>query len=64
MMFKVYTGTEPHSPAYELQEHSSTFYTPQNVPTLLAWLKMLTKDVRRCSRARDRGEPYPWWKEF
>jgi 5-oxoprolinase (ATP-hydrolysing) len=32
--------------AYELQEPSSTFYTPQNVPTLLARLDRLTKDVR------------------
>ena len=32
--------------AYELQEPSSTFYTPQNVPTLLARLDKLTKDVR------------------
>jgi len=32
--------------AYELQEPSSTFYTPQNVPTLLARLDKLTKDVK------------------
>ena len=32
--------------AYELQEPSSTFYTPQNLPILLARLDKLTKDVK------------------
>lgn len=32
--------------AYEIQEPSSTFYTPQNKPSLLSRLDKMTKDVR------------------
>lgn len=32
--------------AFELQEPCSTFYTPQNVPTLKSRLDKMTKDVR------------------
>ena len=35
------------SSAYELQEPSSTFYSAQNKPTLIARLDKLTADVRR-----------------
>jgi len=31
---------------YEIQEPSSTFYTPQNEPSLLSRLDKMTKDVR------------------
>jgi len=31
---------------YELQEPCSTFYTPQNKPTLISRLDKMTKDVR------------------